>query len=244
MITQERLPLSVEACPIIDALIELRFVAEVNPNAVFGLIYGVLLPAYSGTIQNLPILQLPEAVRNSDPALKYKPLYRILNKDVIIQIGPDVLSISSPLPYIGWERFKSHVVNIIRLISGANIIKQVIRLGHRYINFFDVDMLPNITMSFQMTEGYSIQNLQITTQVKDSSFENTIQFSNSSVMNINMPNERKGSIIDIDTFRDYPDNSFLNNVDKEIEDAHQSEKTLFFSLLKNDFVETLNPRYN
>jgi uncharacterized protein (TIGR04255 family) len=105
-------------------------------------------------------------------------------------------------------------------------------------------MLPNITMSFKMTEGYDIQNIQIVTSVKDSTFDNTIQFSNSSVMYLNQPNERRGSIIDIDTFKDYSDNYFLDNIANEMEEAHKSEKTLFFSLLKDHFIETLKPQYN
>ena len=241
---QKTLPSSIHPCPIIDALVEMRFVAKVNPNAVFGLMYGALMHDYPGKISNLPIMQLPEAVRISDPSFKYKPQYRLLSKDVVIQIGPEVLSISSALPYIGWEKFKSHVIRILDLINENIIIDHVIRLGHRYINFFDTDMLPNITMAFKMTEGYNIQNLQITTSVKDFSFENTIQFSNSSVMNFNLPGEKKGSIIDIDTYKNYSDDSFLNNAANEIEEAHKCEKTLFFSLLTDSFIKNLNPQYD
>ena len=53
-----QLPASIEKCPIIDALIELRFEAKVNPSAVFGMIYSVLMEKYPGNIVNLPILQL------------------------------------------------------------------------------------------------------------------------------------------------------------------------------------------
>ena len=239
----QQLPVSIEKCPIIDALIELRFEAKVNPSAVFGMIYSVLMEKYPGNIVNLPILQLPEAVRNSDPALKYKPLYRIINKEVLIQIGPDVISISSVIPYIGWDRFKGHVVEIVNLVSNSNIINRVLRLGHRYINFFESNILEQITMSFKMTEGYCPQNVQITTQVKDCDFDNTIQFSNSAMLNVNMPGQKNGSIIDIDTFREYSDNFFLGNIVSEIENAHKTEKTLFFSLLKPDFIESLNPHY-
>ena len=238
-----QLPVSIEKCPIIDALIELRFEAKVNPSAVFGMIYSVLMEKYPGNIVNLPILQLPEAVRNSDPTLKYKPLYRIVNKEVLIQIGPDVMSISSVIPYIGWERFKGHVVEFVHLISNSNIINRVSRLGHRYINFFESNILDQITMSFKMTEGYHSQNVQITTQVKDCDFDNTIQFSNSAMLNVNMPGQKNGSIIDIDTFREYSNNYFLENIVSEIENAHITEKTLFFSLLKPDFIESLNPHY-
>ncbi len=243
MADSTQLPVSIENCPIIDALIELRFETKVNPNAVFGMIYSVLMEKYPGEIINLPILQLPEAVRNTDPALKYKPLYRIVNKEVLIQIGPDVMSISSVIPYIGWDNFKRHVVEIVHLVSESNIINRVSRLGHRYINFFESNILDQITMSFKMTEGYRTQNLQITTQVKDRDFDNTIQFSNSAMLNVNLPSQKNGSIIDIDTFREYNDNCFLENIVTEIENAHKTEKTLFFSLLKPDFIKSLNPHY-
>ncbi len=98
-------------------------------------------------------------------------------------------------------------------------------------------------MSFKMTEGYRTQNLQITTQVKDRDFDNTIQFSNSAMLNVNLPSQKNGSIIDIDTFREYNDNCFLENIVTEIENAHKTEKTLFFSLLKPDFIKSLNPHY-
>lgn len=238
-----QLPVSIEKCPIIDALIELRFETKVNPSAVFGMIYNVLMDKYPGDITNLPILQLPEAVRNSDPTLKYKPLYRIVNKEVIIQIGPDVISISSVIPYIGWDRFKGHVFEIVQLVSKTNIINRVSRLGHRYINFFESNISDQITMSFEMTEGYHIENIQITTQVKDGDYDNTIQFSNSAMLNVNLPSQKSGSIIDIDTFKEYNGNLFLENVVSEIENAHKSEKTLFFSLLKPNFIQSLNPHY-
>lgn len=243
MIDRTNLPIRIENCPIVDALVEIRFETNVNANAVFGLIYGALMNRYPGDVTNLPIMQLPEAVRMSDPSLKFKPLYRINNKNVLIQIGTDVISIGSPLPYIGWESFKKHVLEIIRLIHEGNIISRVVRLGHRYVNFFESDLLDNITMSFKMTDGYAIQNLVITTQVKDSNFDNTIQFSNNAVVNLGTPKQKNGSIIDIDTFRDYSDKYFLDNIEEEIEKAHQCEKTLFFSLLKPEFIDSLNPQY-
>ena len=243
MIDRKELPVRIEKCPIVDALVELRFEARVDTNAVFGLIYGTLMQNYSGRVENLPIMQLPEAVRVSDPALKFKPLYRIINKDVLIQIGTDVISISSPLPYIGWTTFKRHVLDIIMLICKGKIINRVVRLGHRYVNFFESDLLDKITMHFQMTDGYAIQNLIITTQVKDTDFDNTVQFSNNAALNLGSPNQKNGSIIDIDTFRDYSDDYFLGNIETEIEKAHQCEKTLFFSLLKPQFIDSLNPQY-
>jgi len=236
------LPRNLKSCPIIDALVEIRFETTLNPNAVFGLIYGALINDYPGEVESLPILQVPEVVRINDPALKFKPLYKIINKEVVIQIGNDMLSISSAIPYIGWETFQNHISKIINVVYEKKIISRVFRLGHRYVNFFDFDILDKVTLSFQMTGGYSAENVQITTQVQDGNFESTIQFSNTAIFN-SRGTQKKGSIIDIDTFRNYEGNKFLESIVPEIDSAHIAEKKLFFSLLKPKFIEDLSPVY-
>ena len=81
------LPIRIEACPLIDALIEFRFEAAITKSAVFGIIYNLIKEEYRGNVINLPILQIPEQIREVDPNLKFKPLYRIENERFVIQIG-------------------------------------------------------------------------------------------------------------------------------------------------------------
>ena len=187
------LPIRIEACPLIDALIEFRFEAAITKSAVFGIIYNLIKEEYRGNVINLPILQIPEQIREVDPNLKFKPLYRIENERFVIQIGYDVLSISS----------------------------------------YDV---------FSMTEKYTSENLLIRTDVKDGNFMNTLQFVNNANYKPH-PNsiEVVGSLIDIDTSREYSDNYFTSNIEQEINMAHKCEKKLFFSLLKPDFLNSLKP---
>ncbi|MCR4612708.1 MAG: TIGR04255 family protein [Bacteroidaceae bacterium] len=242
----QKLPQKIKFCPIIDALIELRFETEIERSAVYGMIYGLICKDYPGSSEALPIVQIPEPFRVSDPSLRFKPYYRLRTKDVIFQIGPDVITISSSLPYIGWERFAEHIMHVLGLVQSGNnpIIKRVVRFGHRYVNFFVGDMKDNITMKFSMTEGYITQSLSINTQIRDSGFDNTVQFIDSAELTIQPTNEKKiGSIIDIDTAKNYHDGYFLEHIAEELNAAHQCEKGLFFSILKEDFLTTLHPEY-
>ena len=236
------LPIRIEACPLIDALIEFRFEAAITKSAVFGIIYNLIKEEYRGNVINLPILQIPEQIREVDPNLKFKPLYRIENERFVIQIGYDVLSISSKMPYIGWSDFSKHSFSIINKVISSGIIKRVSRIGHRYINFFKGDITNSLTMSFSMTEKYTSENLLIRTDVKDGNFMNTLQFVNNANYKPH-PNsiEVVGSLIDIDTSREYSDNYFTSNIEQEINMAHNCEKKLFFSLLKPDFLNSLKP---
>lgn len=238
------LPSRIEKCPLIDALIEFRFEAAIAKSAVFGVIYNLIRNDYRGNVINLPILQIPEQIREVDPNLKFKPLYRIEGDKFIIQIGYDVLSISSKMPYVGWPEFSQHSLSLINKIIQEGIIKRVSRLGHRYINFFRGDITNSLTMSFFMTEKYVSENLLIRTDVRDGNFMNTLQFANNANYRPN-PNtsEIVGSLIDIDTSREYSDNFFIENREQEINMAHECEKKLFFSLLKPTFLETLNPTF-
>ena len=236
------LPSRIEKCPLIDALIEFRFEAAIAKSAVFGVIYNLIRNDYRGNVINLPILQIPEQIREVDPNLKFKPLYRIEGDKFIIQIGYDVLSISSKMPYVGWPEFSQHSLSLINKIIQEGIIKRVSRLGHRYINFFRGDITNSLTMSFSMTEKYVSENLLIRTDVRDGNFMNTLQFANNANYRPN-PNtsEIVGSLIDIDTSREYSDNFLIENREQEINMAHKCEKKLFFSLLKPDFLNSLKP---
>lgn len=216
------LPSRIEKCPLIDALIEFRFEAAIAKSAVFGVIYNLIRNDYRGNVINLPILQIPEQIREVDPNLKFKPLYRIEGDKFIIQIGYDVLSISSKMPYVGWPEFSQHSLSLINKIIQEGIIKRVSRLGHRYINFFRGDITNSLTMSFSMTEKYVSENLLIRTDVRDGNFMNTLQFANNANYRPN-PNtsEIVGSLIDIDTSREYSDNFFIENREQEINMAHE-----------------------
>ena len=238
------LPSRIEKCPLIDALIEFRFEAAIAKSAVFGVIYNLIRNDYRGNVINLPILQIPEQIREVDPNLKFKPLYRIEGDKFIIQIGYDVLSISSKMPYVGWPEFSQHSLSLINKIIQEGIIKRVSRLGHRYINFFRGDITNSLTMSFSMTEKYVSENLLIRTDVRDGNFMNTLQFANNANYRPN-PNtsEIVGSLIDIDTSREYSDNFFIENREQEISMAHECEKKIILCSIEAYFFGNFKPNF-
>lgn len=244
MKTDIRLPKQLGNCPLVDALIEIRFTSALDRNAVFGYIYGLIKDSYPSRVINLPISQIPAQVRDNDPNLQFKPLYRLEGKDTILQLGPDVICLSSKIPYIGWDNLSRAAENIFEKLSQAGAIQRVLRLGHRYVNFFEGNIEDKLNMSVKFVNKYQTLNMQIRSEVCDGNFINTLQYSNSAVYRPTPASiEKKGSLIDIDTFRMYDDNHFLENISNEINAAHSSEKALFYSLLKDSFILDLNPEY-
>ena len=53
-----------------------------------------------------------------------------------MQIGPDVVTVGSFPQYVGWNTFSEEIFKCLETFNDLNIIKEINRLGIRYINFF------------------------------------------------------------------------------------------------------------
>jgi uncharacterized protein (TIGR04255 family) len=230
-----KIPSRLENSPLVDCVIELRFETDLVKSAVFGVIYNCIKGMYPGIVYNLPISQLPEQIRDSNPDLRYKPMYRLENDETILQIGSDVICISSKMPYIGWEKFYGITVNIIKNVLELGFIRRISRVGFRYINFIEGDIKDLLKMSFELDDN-RFDSLNIRTTISKNSFTNTLFFSNDAILK-----QKKGSVIDIDTSKEYNDNYFYDNIESELQNAHQCEKELFFSLLQEELLQRFNP---
>ncbi|PKL84819.1 MAG: TIGR04255 family protein [Ignavibacteriae bacterium HGW-Ignavibacteriae-1] len=232
------LPKTIKPCPIIDASVEIRFIPKINQNAVFGLIYQVLQDEFA-TVESLPILQLPEIVRSSDPNFKFKPLYKTSNNDYVVQIGPNVLTISSFPNYVGWDKFSKKIFEILHKVETIDIIDRIERLGLRYINFFEDNIFDNIHLKVRLGSQVILnKNTVVRTEIEHGDFNSTLQIANNGINN-----NRLGSIIDIDAFTSMELDKFFINKEIIINKGHAYEKELFFSLITDDFLKTLNPIY-
>lgn len=237
------MPKKLNTCPIVDAVIEIKFAPKIDFNAVFGVIYKALLPEFSN-VESLPIQQIPEAIRNSDPNLKYQPHYKIRSNDIILQIGPCMITVSVSPYYIGWDRFSFKAFNIISKITDLDIISKYERLGLRYINFFKNDLFKDnekvlVDISLNHTT-IPYEKTTLITELTDGTHLCTVKISNDAIINIsNIP--QKGSIIDIDVFRTEGLNDFVAQKELLINEIHNAEKEMFFKLLSDDLLTSLKP---
>lgn len=237
-----QLPKSLEKCPIIDAIIEVRFDTGINPNAVFGMIYSQIKELFPGEVMSLPISQMPLEIMMGDSNLRYKPLFRIDGIDSSLQIGPHVIAVNSYIPYIGWSRFYDVFDNIITQVYGT--IGKVLRLGLRYINFFNQDIHENVEVDFKLANK-ECHNFLINAEIADENhLVNMLQYTpNATAFSAKEGKDVTGSIIDIDTYRIYEQGCDKGCLVDDLTRAHDSEKNLFYSLLKSELLKQLEPVY-
>jgi len=233
------LPKNIDNCPLVDSLVEIRFNSNINQNAIFGIIYNSLMSDFK-KVENLPILQIPEAIRKSDPNLKNKPLYRISNEKYVIQIGIDVLTIGSHPKYVGWGEFSKTIYSILDKIDRLKIIQGVYRLGLRYVNFFEDDnIFKNIKLDVNLSGKSMIgQKSVFRTEIKEGNVKSVLQISNDA-----KSKNKSGSLIDIDCSRTSELQDFFKKKEELINNIHSTEKKLFFKLINDDYLKKLNPTY-
>lgn len=235
-----KLPKKITPCPIIDSLLEIRFDTNLPTDAIFGIVYNSIKDKYKN-VENLPILQLPEPVRRKDPNLKFKPYYKISNDNYVIQIGADVLTISSYPKYTGWIAFQKEINYFLLKINELAIIDNISRIGLHVIDFFpetEIFSESKISITFDENIIESNNSLFRTEFSHKDNIKSILNISNNASFNL-----KKGSLIDIDTYVETKQSLNIDQILPQISQIHDTEKELFFSLLKNDFINKFNPEY-
>ena len=239
-----RLPKHITPDPILEAVAEVRFLPQPVPDAVFGIIYPLVEGQYPA-FEKLPILQLPDEVREKDPNLLFQPHYRLKAGSMTLQIGPRVISLTTS-EYDTWHTFATNVLALFRTLEERRVFGAIVRVGLRYINFFEQNILPRSTVRIQMA-GESIvdQQIFVRTQVEAAPYVTSIQIATQASVG-QPPEARSGSAIDLDTFVTSPvlGEDRAGQFADLLNGAHAELKQRFFALLQPDFVASLNPEYD
>jgi len=236
----DKLPLSINPCPIIEAIFEIRFDSSFPGDAIFGIIFNQFKDEFQD-VEQLPILQLPAAIRNQDPNLKFSPHYKIKKNNFIIQIGPNVFSLTNIKEYCGWKVFSEKIFDTYNKVSELGLIKKQFRTALRYIN-----ILPGINVFEKSNLSIKLNDKTLGANQINFTAEIPYEHGASNLKLINFAEAifenqaTKGSIVDIDT---YVQQEKFDNFKDAVECAHTAEKKLFFNLLEQEFLNTLNPVY-
>lgn len=234
------LPRKISPCPIVEAIFEMRFDSELPEDAIFGVLYSKFREDYK-KVEQLPILQLPQVVRAQDPNLTYAPHYKLTSENTIIQIGPKVFSLVKVGDYIGWDKFSEQIQETHKKVEETGVVSSISRVALRYINIFEgINILTGTNFKAYLgDEPLNNEKINFSAEIPSSKSISQLKIINSAEAAIS-GKQIKGSIIDIDSVvnpRDF--DSFSSAIDY----SHTEEKTLFYKVLGEQFVKTLNPEY-
>jgi uncharacterized protein (TIGR04255 family) len=239
------LPKRINPCPIIDSVVELRFDSEFPVDAIFGVVFAAVKNEYAG-FQRLPVSEVPEVIRIQDPNLKYAPFYQAVSSSFILRVGPRVISLSNVGEYVGWDKFFLKLKEVLEKLKGTGVVAKFTRLGIRYIDFFEGDIFNNVNLTIpeiQVNEKPLPSKQQVyRSLVENGKFLTNIQIANNTQVTVRSV-QKTGSLFDSDTFFEAASGFNFTGLNELIDECHVREKEIFFSLLKQEFINTLHPEY-
>lgn len=242
-------PRKLDRDTIVEAIYEVRFdsALENASDVLPGLMYSKLRNRY-GNVLPLPILQLPQALREQDPGLKYQATHRLDSGDGrALLIGNHVLAVSVVRHYPGWDTFKPVIEESLKALNEVAVVSKLIRTSIKYVNCVPTTHVPRDleALDLQLTVG------GITPQ--DGGF--SLRFEHRaddliSIVEIQPKAEAlvrstsevvKGILLAVDVICENPPDNLLDMPSPTLNAIHQREKDMFFAVLTKETAATLGP---
>ena len=239
-----QLPVWIDPCPIIEVVSEIRFETAVPAEAIAGMVFASVRDDFP-RMATLPAAAIPAETRRHDPHLAYQAHYRLEGDSGVVLVGPNAVAIGiSDRPYPGWPVARRQFEAVFERVAAANFISKVMRFGLRYVNFFEGNVLPQLTLSFNIdAEPITGVGTSFTSIFQERGCQLLLQV-HSGVTLVTNP-AKSGSVIDIDAFNDKlpQSGSVTESFASFLEIAHSAEKGMFFRLLAPELLQSLNPSY-
>lgn len=239
----DRLPVQIEPCPIVESIFEMRFAASEPWATLPGLLYAQVRERYREQ-KALPLAELPEEIRRHDAALAHLPLHQFISPNFFIQLGPRSVGLATrPSAYPGWPRIEEELRWLLPRIQAAGFVGEGERLGVRYIDFFAQDIFSHLHLDLTLAaKPLGDAERSVSTLLRHGALTIRLAVTNSAVVG-QREDVKRGSVLDVDAWFAAPDFDLFTNGIERFSEAHLDIKRLFFGLLRQEYLLTLNPRY-
>ncbi|MFC0076553.1 TIGR04255 family protein [Flavobacterium procerum] len=233
------LPLKITPDPLLSSTVEIRFKSNKSLNEIF-------ISLFSEFTKDFPKFKntgFPEGLREKNVELKYIPEYVFSNNDYSIAFNENFIAFECVSEYKLWKIYSVFLKDTVNRIKKLGLIDEIERIGVRYGSLFenisDIDEIlknsPKLTSS-----DFGEEFLVYMTKIIDGNTDIILRIKKDFEL-IDDDINKKGHLIDIDvsTCKDFDNKKIFEYIDQ----LHDSLKKLFFGLLKEDFIKSLNPEY-
>ena len=231
------LPKKISPCSIKEAIFEIRFHSSIPDDAVFGIVFNSVKDQYPNPPISLPILQIPQEIRQQDPNLKYAPHYKLQNEFFHLQIGPKAVSLINVNEYKGWDEFQPKIISLFEQLQRLNLFENILRIGLRYMNVYpNENIIQAAGMEVKLPNSpLDSDNINITALIDNSPLLSNMRVVSGAQITTNGKTEN-GSLIDIDT---YTMNLDTLKFKESLKSIHDEEKRIFFDILGEKYLSQL-----
>ena len=236
------LPISIEPNPLISTAVELRFNSNLTSDQVLQTFYPKLI----ASLPNFTSNDIP-GVLKEQPEFSSSADYTFANDKFSVSVGKSVVSFQNLNGYHFWKSYFSFIKDKLLELNSLNIVQEITRIGLRYISILDgtknfEDAL-NINFSLPEQIGFRSTGKHHRVQFQKDNITIFIQLWEGAKAT-RLDKKLEGLYVDadvaiIDKLPQKIGDELFSNIDK----IHSIEKEVFYSLLKPEFLKTLNPKY-
>lgn len=235
-----KLPIEISPNPLVTSTIELRFSSLIPSNILFPAVYK----AFLNDLPKFELSNLPAELKIGNQQFKYAPDYILSNDNYKLSFSNRVLTFEHVSEYQFWRNYFPFVSKCFGIFF--NIVKTefIERIGVRYASVLDkTESAHQVLVSVPRYEldGYNQKFEHYRSRIMIDDINLLLQiFDNAKALKKNQ--SISGVYIDIDASYEKkiePNEKVLGIIDH----LHSEQKKLFFSLLKEEYIQTLNPKY-
>lgn len=239
-----KIPRKISPDNLKDTIIQVVYTAEPAPELLLGYVEQTL----KGIFHFITGIPKDENSKNDKGFLIVNEVEKgfFISNDgkFKLNVTPSTLIFNQQEKYSGWHDYSACISETLTRLFGNRIIIDVSRVGVRYISQFpSTDVFESTQVNINMT-GLSFGDglaTQFRTEIVEENFKSIITLVNRI--------EKKNSlntigIIDIDVIQVFEsDLSDFQVLLRSIEKGHEKQKAIFFSLITDVFLNSLNPEY-
>jgi uncharacterized protein (TIGR04255 family) len=215
-----------------------------------GILYAALCQrGGSWQARRLPTADIPPAVAEQNPHLRYAAKYRIEvpGEPILYQVGDRIVSVHCLRPYVGWSAFREKVLEVQKALAHSGSIPGPVRHLLRYLDFLPLQEMPGLSgLQVQLAVGEQVireEPLELRVELAYQGYRHTLRVvTQARVRLAEGMDKQEGTVVDLETRADgSPDWSGLA---EQLEGMHQASKALFFQqLFRPEIIARWEPEY-
>ncbi len=233
-----------------DALVEALCEFQFECSEVAEIVIGRLSDNpdwHSYNVERLPYSEIPSAIRDNDPNLKFGAILQLRSNDgsFIIKIGGNVISLHNLNRYCGWANFQPKLNTLVDFIFKKLTNLHITRIGFRYTNALTpekhlVHSLSELNLSLIVADSsldghvnlnygteYSKQHIAMTRLASKSFVQGKLPSTTAAVIDIDIATKLNMALSD------------KKDVKNWVDEAHAYEKDAFFRLIPVEISKKL-----
>jgi uncharacterized protein (TIGR04255 family) len=248
-----KIPIQISPDRIKDAIVQTRYHSKVPFEVALGWFYKCIDDTYfySNRPPGLKKNQINTLINEDNTQgiqIAFGHQYLFYNEKIKVELQPNTITFNCLNQYIGWELYFEEIKRFLGQILEAGVIEHFDRIGIRFISHYpaiDIRNCVKFSFTFGMPQVVS-DTFGFNTSFEYEALRVILNLYNNIQVIDNHSNEIKPlSIIDVDVIdeRFEVKNNALLELYARIDNVHNKEKEVFFNILKEEFLQTLNPIY-